>query len=336
MPNEEGQPFISVIMPVRNEAAHIRASLGAVLAQDYPAEFVEVLIADGMSTDDTLDQIQQLSGAERVRIFANPRLWQAPGLNMLIREARGDIIARVDGHTVIAPDYLRRCVEALQTSGADEVGGAISPVGLTSLAATIALACRSAFAVPGAFHVGKQAQFVDTVYLGAWPREVLIALSGFQERLRANEDYELNIRLRQRGGTIYYSPTIRSTYFGRQSVSSLAEQYLLYGRAKTSVLRQHPTSLRLRQVIAPAFVAALILGGIGAMLNAVLAWMWLVMVSAYLCLCLAFTLLSAQKGGRAMLWLMPCIFFIIHLSWGFGFWIGWFERPYRAAPQATA
>lgn len=334
--NTDDVVSVSVIMPIRNEERYIAASLGAVLTQEYPAALVEVLIADGMSTDNTLQLIYALPGAERVRIFTNPHYWQAPALNMLIHEARNDVIIRVDGHTIIASDYISQCVKALKEWNADEVGGAITPTGTTLLGTAIAAACRSAFAVPGAFHTGHKAQRVDTVYMGAWPRDVLDKLGGYQEHLHANEDYDLNYRLRQSGGVIYFSPTIRSTYYGRQSLPALAKQYIRYGRSKTAMLRLHPTSLRMRQVVAPTFVAACLLGGIGALLNPIIAWGWGAMLLTYMCLCFLFTLHTMRTAERKAAWFIPGVFLVIHVSWGLGFWIGFFEGPMKITPKSAS
>src|SRR6185437_6462345 len=171
------------------------------LSQQYPPERIEALIADGQSDDRTRAVIASLPGAERVRVIENPQRRQAFGLNLALRQARGDIIVRVDGHTIIAPDYVRQCVQALAESGAVNVGGRMEPYaepqGATPMGRAIAAAGASRFGVPTAFHVSATPQYTDTVYLGAWPRDALLAVGGFDERLRVNEDYELNYRLRR-------------------------------------------------------------------------------------------------------------------------------------------
>jgi len=236
-------PFISIIMPIRNEENFIARSLGAVLAQDYPKEKMEIIIADGISNDATLDIIEKLSQGEQIRIVSNPRHIQSAGLNAAIKLAQGEFIIRIDGHTIIAPDYVRQCVEILQMTQAQNVGGPMNPVGDTSMGKAIAAAGKSFFAVPSAFHISQQAQYTDTVYLGAWPREVFDRIGGFCENCGVNEDYELNVRIRQSGGKIYFSPDIRSLYFGRQTLQALMRQYHRYGRSKVMTLRKHPQSL---------------------------------------------------------------------------------------------
>ncbi|HEY7347992.1 MAG TPA: glycosyltransferase family 2 protein [Ktedonobacterales bacterium] len=316
------QIFVSIVMPVRNEEAFIARSLGAVLNQDYPHESIEILIADGESSDRTLEIMHSLSGMERVRIICNPQRTQAAGLNKAIQQARGAIIIRVDGHTIIAPDYVRQCVSALQETGACNVGGLMNPVGITRMGKAIAGAIRSPFAVPSAFHISRKKQYTDTVYMGAWPRWVFERVGAFDERLAPNEDYELNYRIHRAGGEIYLSPNIRSHYFGRQTLRTLARQYFYYGKAKTNTLKKHPASLRLRQLVAPCFVGAL-LGGIPlAVMIPLSLWLWLLMLVAYLSANLIFSLAAARRIGYRYFWCMPFVFPTIHLAWGAGFWVG--------------
>ncbi|HEY7849036.1 MAG TPA: glycosyltransferase family 2 protein [Ktedonobacterales bacterium] len=315
-------PFVTVIMPVRNEEAIIARSLGAVLSQHYPPERVEALIADGQSDDHTREVIASLPGAERVRVIENPQRRQAFGLNLALRQARGDIIVRVDGHTIIAPDYVRQCVQALTESGAVNVGGRMEPYGATPVGRAIAAAGASRFGVPTAFHVSDTPQYTDTVYLGAWPRSALLAIGGFDERLRVNEDYELNYRLRQAGGRIYLSPAIRSTYFGRQTLGALARQYFAYGWDRTNTLKLHPGSLKLRQLVAPTFVAALLIGGALATVNVAARVAWVALLALY---ALANLLASAQVARRAgweQFSRLPLVFATMHVAWGLGFWRG--------------
>lgn len=319
MPND---PRVTVIMPIRNEAAFIERSLGAVLAQDYPPEQIEVLIADGMSDDRTCDIIRQITPPDRVTIIPNPKRHQAAGLNLAIFKATGDYIIRVDGHTVIAADYVRTCVRILQETGAQNVGGAMNPAGLTPMGRAIAAAGKSAFAVPSAFHVSSQPAYTDTVYLGAWPRDVLVRLGGYNEHVGVNEDYELNYRIRSSGGKVFYSPAICSTYYGRQTLRALARQYFRYGASKVAMLRLHPGSLRLRQMVAPLFVAGLVVGMPLALLHPVLSTLYISAVLSYIGLSLVFTLRVMARTNDVAAWTIPLVFLVIHLSWGVGFWMG--------------
>jgi succinoglycan biosynthesis protein ExoA len=319
-------PFVSVIMPVRNEETFIARSLGAVLNQQYPPERIEALVADGQSDDHTRAVIASLPGAERVRVIENPQRRQAFGLNLALRQARGDIIVRVDGHTIIAPDYVRQCVQALAESGAVNVGGRMEPYAeppdATPMGRAIAAAGASRFGVPTAFHVSATPQYTDTVYLGAWPRDALLAVGGFDERLRVNEDYELNYRLRRAGGRIYLSPAIRSTYFGRQTLGALARQYFAYGWDRTNTLKLHPSSLKLRQLVAPIFVAALLIGGALAMVNGAARVAWVALLAAYALANIGASAQGARRAGWELLPRLPLVFATMHIAWGLGFWKG--------------
>lgn len=316
------EPFVSVIMPVRNEEGFIARSLGAALAQDYPPERVEVIVADGQSEDHTREVIASLPGAERVQVVDNPQRRQAFGLNLALRQARGEIIVRVDGHTIIAPDYVRQCVQALQESGAVNVGGRMEPLGATPMGRAIAAAGASRFGVPTAFHVSPTPQYTDTVYLGAWRREALLAVGGFDERLRVNEDYELNHRLRQAGGRVYLTPAIRSTYFGRQTIVALARQYFAYGWDRTNTLKLHPDSLKPRQLVAPVFVAALLIGGALATVSATGRIAWMALLAVYALANLIASAQAARRVGWGTLPRLPFVFATMHIAWGLGFWKG--------------
>jgi GT2 family glycosyltransferase len=335
-------PLVSVLMPVRNEAGWIARSLGAVLRQDYPADRLEVLLIDGQSDDQTLQVARAVAaeaGAERVRVLANPGRLQAAGLNIGLRQARGEIIVRVDGHTIIAPDYVRVCVATLHATGAANVGGRMNPVGVTATGQAIALATTSRFGVPAAFHTSSRAQESDTVYLGAWPRAALERIGGFDERLSANEDYELNYRIRRAGGRIFLSPALRSAYSCRETFPALARQYFGYGRGKARMLQRHPRSLRPRQLIAPAFVAALVLSALGARIRAART-LWLTLLAAYLTLDLAATArLTLRPDARApwpVVWRVPLVFPTLHVAWGLGFWAEVFAGARGAARRRVS
>lgn len=320
------EPFVTIIMAVRNESAFIARSLGAVLNQDYPGNRMEILVADGESTDDTVDVARGLPGSERVRFITNPKRVQSAGLNLLIPMARGDYIVRVDGHTIVEPDYVRQCVNTLLSTSAQVVGGPMRPVGATRMGKAIAAVGRSRFAVPTAFHVSESAGYTDTVYLGAWPRVVLTRTGGFDESLSPNEDYELNYRIRRSGGRIYLSPAISSRYFCRQTLGALARQYMAYGVAKTRTLRKYPSSLRLRQIVAPAFVLFLALGLPLRLLAPGVFPLWLAGLTLYALCVIAFSLATARRSGSLAVDAIALAFVTIHMCWGAGFWLGWVIR----------
>ncbi|MEW6579998.1 MAG: glycosyltransferase family 2 protein [Chloroflexota bacterium] len=316
-------PFVSVIMPIRNEAAFIERSLGAVLAQDYPPDCLEVLIADGMSTDETRAIIERLADQHpqvSVRVIDNPGKIVPTGFNAALAKAHGDVIVRVDGHTVIAPDYVRECVVALQQSGADNVGGKMTAVGMTALGQAVALATSSPFGVGGArFHYSDREEWVDTVYMGAWPRRVFEQLGGFDPELVRNQDDEFNYRLRAQGGRILLSPRIRSQYYNRTSLRSLWRQYYQYGFYKVRVLQKPPRQMRPRQFVPPAFVATILGGALLSPFSRIVRRLWGLAVSAYAVVNLFASWRIARKAGREHLWRLPVVFSILHFSYGLGF-----------------
>lgn len=313
-------------MPVLNEAAFIRRSLAAALAQDYPPDRLEILVVDGGSTDDTPQIVREIiaqTGHPQVRLLHNPRRIQAAALNIGIQAARGDIIVRVDGHTVIAPDYVRTCVAYLAEGRADNAGGLMRPVGITYVGQAVALATSSPFGIGGSkFHYSEKEQYVDTVYLGAYWRHTFDRIGLYDETFRINEDYELNYRLRQAGGRILLSPNIISHYTPRSSLTALWRQYFQYGRWKVRTLQKHPASLRWRQTVPPLFVAGLV-GSLLAGLAWPPAW-WLFggVAGAYLLANLVASTISARRGGWRYLPVLPLVFAIIHIGWGLGFWWG--------------
>jgi cellulose synthase/poly-beta-1,6-N-acetylglucosamine synthase-like glycosyltransferase len=197
------------------------------------------------------------AGDPRVRILSNPGRIQARAMNAALDTARGDVIIRVDGHTIVAPDYISRCVYHLQATGAENVGGPQRAAGTTPMGRAIAAAYRSTFSVPSRFTVSQHPEYVDTVYMGAWPHRVFERVGRFDGTLAVNEDYEFNYRIRQVGGRIYLSPDIRSEYYGRQTFGALWQQFFRYGGWKFKVLVKHPASARPRHFVAPAFVVAL-------------------------------------------------------------------------------
>jgi succinoglycan biosynthesis protein ExoA len=309
-------------MPVRNEAEIIQRALGAVLAQDYPAACIEVLVVDGLSTDQTLTLAQSAAdGDPRVKVLANPGRIQSCGINVGLRAARGDVIVRVDGHTIIARDYLSRCVHHLRETGAECVGGPLRFAGITPTGKAIASAYRSPFCVPSRYRISRRAEYADTVYLGAWPRRVFDQIGGFDEALAINEDYEFSYRIRRAGGRIFLTPDIYSDYYGRQTFGALWRQFFHYGRWKFRMLARYPDSVRPRQVIAPVAVAALTGGALLAPLNRWIARLWALVVISYGIANLAASLKQAARDGYDRLFRLPAVFACVHLGWGSGFLI---------------
>ncbi len=331
------QPFISLILPIRNEASAIAKTLASVLAQDYPPDRMEILVVDGLSTDDTPAIVARLAADSPripIRLLENPGRIVPTGLNLALREARGEYILRVDGHTLLAPDYARRCVEAFESSGAQNVGGRMNAVGTALFSKAVAVATSTPFGIGGGrFHFSDREEWVDTVYMGAWPRSLFDRIGLFDEELVRDQDDEFNYRLREAGGRILLSPEIKSEYTVRGSPSSLWRQYFQYGFWKVRVLQKHPRQMSLRQFIPPLFVLALLvslglalfqfirpgfagLSGPALLLAACLA------PALYLVANISASILTSVRKGWQYLPLLPVVFGILHLSYGSGFLLG--------------
>ncbi len=319
-------PLVSVIIPCYNEQATIRLLLEALYKQSYPREKLEVILSDGMSTDNTRAEVARFQTDFpdlSVRVVDNAQRSIPSGLNRAIEAAQGVYIVRLDAHSVPAQDYIERSVAALQAGEGDNVGGVweIRPGGPGWIARSIAAAAAHPLGVGDAlYRYTSQAAYVDTVPFGAFSRQLLTELGGYDESLLSNEDYELNARLRARGGRVRLDPRIRSGYFARSSLGKLARQYFRYGYWKLQMLRRYPRTLRWRQALPPVFV----LGVLGLLLLAPfwnLARILLVCgIGVYLLVLFAGSLPTALHKRDPLLALgMPLAIAVMHLSWGSGF-----------------
>jgi glycosyltransferase involved in cell wall biosynthesis len=245
-------PDVDVVMPIRNEAEHLAAAVAAVRSQDY-AGHTRIYLGVGPSDDGTERLAAELAAAsDDLVVVDNPTGLTPSALNLAIRAGRAPIVVRVDGHSELSDGYIRRAVETMQRTGAVNVGGLQVPVALTPFEEAVAAATTSWLGTGGAsYRVGGTAGPVDTVYLGVFDRAAIEAVGLFDERLIRNQDYELNIRLRATGGTVWFDPELAVGYRPRGSWRALAHQYFEYGHWKAVVMRMHPDSARLRQVVAP-------------------------------------------------------------------------------------
>ena len=308
-------PPVSVVVAARDAARTVGAALGSALAQDYGGE-IEIVVADGSEGPATAAAVRaRCPGA---RLIANPDRTTPAGLNRAVAAARHDILVRLDAHCALPPDYVRVAVGTLGRTGAAVVGGRQRPAGTTPFGRAVALAMTTSLGAGGArYRVGGPEGPADTVYLGVFRRAAFEAAGGFDETLERNQDYELNWRLRQRGGTVWFDPALAVGYRPRASLSALARQYFEWGRWKRVVLGRHPRSLRPRQLAAPALTAALAASAAGG------AWAWphaLALPAAY---ALALACGAAACGLRrrcAAAWLPPPVLATMHLAWGAGFW----------------
>jgi succinoglycan biosynthesis protein ExoA len=314
-------PRLSIIIPMRNEREWIDRCLGAILRQDYPPELMEILVVDGMSDDGSYQHLLALSEHEpRLRVLRNPRKIVPSSLNLAIREARGDVIVRVDAHTEIAPDYLRVGAELLARTGADNVGGPMVKIGGGPIGDAIAGAMSSRFGIGSYFQYGTEEREADTVYMGMWPREAFERVGLFDEELVRNQDDELSYRIRKAGGRIIVSPAMRSLYQNRQSWRKLVRQFYEYGLWKTRVLQKHPRQMSVRHYVPPGFDAVVIAGlASGPWGGATGPLAALAALGVYALAMAWVASREAGRGGRRRYWLALVL---IHHAWALGFLTG--------------
>jgi glycosyltransferase involved in cell wall biosynthesis len=314
-------PIVSIIIPTWNEEAFISACLDSILLNDYPKDKIDIIILDGMSSDQTPAIIRDyILKYPFIRLINNPQRIQAPALNLGIKESLGEIIIRMDAHTLYDKDYITNCVKLLMENKGDNVGGVQNPIGTDYISKAISIATSTPFGVGNAyFRFSNQEMFVDTVYLGAWKKSTLIRLKGFNEQWVINEDYELNYRLRKSGGKILLSPSIKSSYFVRSSLKRLSKQYFRYGFWKAKTIKTYPESLKIRQFIPPVFAFCLITS---LLLSPFVHWPLLIIGGSYIFFNLLYSFVLSLKKGFVFLAILPVIFTILHLTWGIGFLTG--------------
>jgi succinoglycan biosynthesis protein ExoA len=316
-PTTEPWPSVSVVMPVRNEAGHLEAAVAAVRAQEYPGP-VEICLAVAPSTDGTERVAKALTTRhDWVTAVENPAGTTPAGLNAAIECTYGKVIVRVDGHAQLSPGYIRRAVETMRRTGAVNVGGIQRAEGVTPFEQAVAAAMTSRFGTGDAtFHYGGDEGPTDTVYLGVFDRAALESAGLFDETLARNQDYELNIRLREAGGTVWFDPELWARYRPRGSLRALAAQYFDYGRWKREVVKRHPRSLRWRQAAPPALVAGLA----GSLVVAVFRPVALGVPALYVAATIGAAATTARSVREATR--LAVIFPTMHLAWGGGFLAG--------------
>ena len=316
---------VSIIVPCYNEQATVGLLLEALYAQTYPREHLEVVIADGMSTDCTRKEIAGFKEAHpglRVRVVDNAKRTIPAGLNRAIEATEGDYIVRLDAHASPYADYVERCVSELEAGRGDNVGGIwdIQPGAQTWQARSIAAAAAHPLGAGDArYRVGGEPQAVDTVPFGAFHRSLIERIGAFDESLLSNEDYEFNARVRKAGGTVWLNPAIRSKYFARRSFGELTRQYWRYGYWKARMLRRYPETFRWRQ-LSGFFVLSFFALGILALRIPAAGWLLAIEAGLYSLALLAAGMQEAfRKRDLALLWGVPLAIAIMHLTWGAAF-----------------
>lgn len=318
-------PRVSVLMPVRNEQSFIARSLGAVVAQDYPADRMEIIIIDGCSQDRTLEIVKSFQAqCPNIRVVENERLTVPFGLNLGTDLAIGDIIVRVDGHCEIASDYVRRCVEHLVHDGVAGVGGRLETIGETPTARSIALALSSKFGVGGvAFRTHRGGDIlVDTVPFPAYTRATIELAGPYDEEMKRNQDDEYNYRIREKGGRLLLAEDVRSRYFSRGTLRKLGRQYFEYGFWKVRVAQKHPGQMQARHFVPLVFVSSVLATAILSMFFRRARFALAAILGVYALTNTAYSTLLARTHGWRHLPVLPTAFCTLHVFYGIGFLVG--------------
>ena len=312
---------MTVIVPTRNEVANIGRCLDAILANTYPV--LEVLVVDGGSTDGTITVVDRYSAASegRVRLVHNPRRTVPSALNIGWREARGDIIVRVDGHAFVADDYIEHVVANLADGAYAGTGGRKHPVSPTDVGKVIAAAMCSRWGVGGSrYHYATSQEESAHVPFCAYPRDVIEALGGWDERFTVNQDFEFDYRVRESGRQLLFDPELVIHWENRTTIGDIFRQYRRYGRGKVKVARKHPASVRPRHFAAPAVLAMIAAGGVAAALGRPrTARALLIPYAGVLAIGTASTWKNVPAEQRAYI---PAAFAAMHVGWGIGFYEG--------------
>jgi GT2 family glycosyltransferase len=312
--------LVTVIMPARNEEQAIGAALDSVLAQTYG--HLQFVVIDGSSTDRTRAIIEERQARDpRIEIVTNPEASIPGSLNLGLAAARGRWLVRVDAHSTVEPTYVADLVARLREGTWAGVGGIKPGVGITPAGRAIAAAMSSRFGVGNSkYHYATTELEVDHLPFGAYPVDLLREIGGWDETLAANEDYELDYRLRARGGRLLLDPRVVISWQCRQSVPDLYRQYVRYGKGKADVALLHPTSLSARHVVAPALVVWLALALLRAPRHPAQAALMVAPYAAGVALATRTTRRGLEEDAD---WVhLPGAFTAMHIGWGYGFWAG--------------
>ena len=328
-------------MPIRNEERHLAEAVTAVLSQDYPGEF-ELVLAVGPSKDKTLQVAENIAAAEpRITIVANPSGQIPTALNAAIRASRHSVVIRVDGHALLPPGYIATAVRTLAETGAVNVGGIMAAEGITPFQRAVAWAMTSPAGVGSAkYHTGGEPGPASSVYLGAFRRSAIDGVGGYDEKYLRAEDWEMNHRLREAGGVVWFQPEMKVSYRPRATIGELWSQYFHYGRWRHVVARMHAGTINLRYLAPPMAVSVIGIGmlaglaGLAALAAGAGGWLtWLLLAGfaaplLYLLGLLAVTATAAKSVRGPALALLPLVLATMHVGWGVGF----LTSPRRLVP----
>ena len=308
-------PGVSVVLPILNEERFLEHAIEAILEQKYPGD-LEVILALGPSRDRTNEIAQRLRQKDsRVVLVDSPTGRTAAGLNLAIKEANFEIICRIDGHAEISETYIQDAVEIMEETGAVNVGGIMAAEGKSAFERAVATAMRSPLGVGGArFHIGGKAGPADTVYLGVFKKRALLEVGLYDERFTRAQDWELNYRLRQSGGIIWFDPRLVVTYRPRPTLQALAKQYFEYGRWRHAVVRTHKGTANYRYIAPPLATLIIALSLLAGMF---IHPYYLLPALSYATAVLAGAFVIGKTFSEKLT--LPAVLATMHISWGAGY-----------------
>jgi len=314
-------PRVSVLAPCRNEASFIQTAIQSILDNDYPADKIEVLVLDGMSTDGTREIVQQMIIRDsRIKLVDNPDKIVPTAMNIGIRAAQGEYIIRIDCHAKFSNDYIRRCIEVHRRTKANNVGGysVTLPGANTPMARAIASVASCRFGVGNSqFRLTGPEQQVDTVPFGTYKKEMLEKIGGYDERLVRNQDIELNSRIRKAGGTIIISPEIKLCYYNRATLKGLWQQSFNNGLWNPYTVWLVGGGLSLRHFIPMVFVLGIAVLLAGSVLWSAMFWLLLGYLSLYSFFAAIFAIQTTQQNKVNIPNVWIC-FWVLHIAYGIG------------------
>jgi len=321
-------PFVSLIIPTLNEEKYLEQTILSLLSNDYPLNKFEILIIDGLSKDNTLVIAQRLAKKfSNIRLMSNSKIYQSAALNIGIKESKGDFIIRADAHAIYDKNYIRSTMDLLQKNEYSNVGPVQVSIGSTLVEKAIAKAMNSKIGMGNAkYRLDKREVFeVKSVWLGAWKKETLIKINGFNENLPISEDFDLNYRLRQSGSKIAASNSIKAMYLVRKSLRGLFKQFYKYGFWKIKFLMTYPEEFQLRWLAPPILVFALFFS---TLLVKFISWsIFLPIAYIFILFLITFYFMIKSNSFKDFISsvILCLVFPVIHISWGVGFLYGFFH-----------
>ena len=322
-----GKAFVSVVVPIYNEERYIASAIESIVGQDYGLEHMEILLVDGGSDDRTVEIIHRYQKEyPQILLLDNPRRMVQSALNIGIRAAKGEYIVRLDAHADFARDYISQSIDAIERTGAADVGGPTIAKGNTPVQRMVAASYHSPFAVGDSKHYQEGYEgYGETVFMGTFRRDYLLDIGMYDERLNCNEDDDLTFRITERGDRILISSKIKSVYYPRDTYRGLFKQRFRYGYWKVAVAKKHGRPARLGHLIPLCFFLFLTLFAALSVFFPLCRIILGAVMGLYVLMNLFFSIRNSDTHSPADVLRLMWIHFIIHFSYGVGYFCGLFR-----------